>query len=135
MEGIICTPLKRIANEKGDILHAMKRSDAGYVEFGEAYFTSILFGEIKGWKKHTQMTMNLVVPVGSVAFYLHDENSKKTERVLISAENYCRLTVAPGIWVAFEGVEESLNLVLNLASMEHDPFEAINKPLDTFPLV
>lgn len=135
MEKIICTQLERIPNDKGDILHALKKSDVGYAKFGEAYFTSILVGETKGWKKHTQMTMNLVVPVGCVAFFIHDENTNVTKKFLINAENYYRITIAPGLWVAFEGVGEQLNLILNIASMEHDPSEAINKPLDAFPLV
>ena len=134
MEKIICTPLKRISNEKGDLLHAMKGSDLGYVGFGEAYFTSILTGEIKGWKKHSQMTLNLIVPVGSVTFYVYDEEINVTKKILINDKNYCRLTVPPNLWVAFEGKGDALNLILNVASIEHDPSEAINKPLDTFPL-
>lgn len=134
MEGIICTPLKRIPHEKGDILHAMKKSGSGYVDFGEAYFTSIIAGETKGWKKHTEMTLNLVVPVGSVLFYVHNEERNITEKFLINADNYCRLSVSPGLWMAFHGVGDSLNLILNVASIEHNPDEAINIPLDTFPL-
>lgn len=135
MKGVICTVLKRIENAKGDIFHAMKKSDHGFEDFGEAYFTSILFNERKGWKKHTQMTLNLIVPVGSVAFYVHDENIGETKKIIIGEKNYQRLTISPGLWVAFEGVDKTLNLVLNIASIEHDPLEAINQSLDSFPLV
>ena len=63
MDGVILTPLKQIYNSKGDIFHAMKKSDKGFNGFGEAYFSTILKGEIKGWKKHTRMTLNIIVPV------------------------------------------------------------------------
>ena len=134
MKGVICSPLKCIPNEKGDIYHALKKSESSFVDFGEAYFTSILGGEIKGWKQHTLMTMNLIVPVGSVIFYIHDDIKKETKKININKDNYCRLTVSPGLWVAFEGVMDSLNLVLNIASMEHDPSESINKPIEFISL-
>ena len=41
MDGIILTPLKRINHPKGDIFHAMKKTDLGFEGFGEAYFSTI----------------------------------------------------------------------------------------------
>ena len=78
MDGVILTPLKQIPHQKGDIFHAMKKSDIGFDGFGEAYFSTINKGEIKGWKKHTKMTLNLIVPVGEIEFVLFDnrENSQ-----------------------------------------------------------
>lgn len=128
------TPLKQIFHPKGDVYHALKASDPGFGGFGEAYFTTVLSGETKGWKKHTRMLMNLVVPVGLVAFHLHDEASGVTTTHLIGEGHYARLTVPPGCWMAFSGRGNALNLVCNLASIEHLAEEAINRPLDVFPL-
>ena len=50
MDGIILTPLKQIRTSKGSVLHAMKKGDEGYAGFGEAYFSTINKGDIKGWK-------------------------------------------------------------------------------------
>jgi len=132
---LILTPLKRISHAKGDIYHAIKKSDAGYAGFGEAYFSSVIAGEIKGWKKHTQMTLNLVVPVGAIRFVVYDPRDESPSKnrfdsVVLSAQNYARLTVPPGLFVGFQGVGTELNLLLNLASIEHDPMEAENLPLD-----
>lgn len=127
MDGVILTPLKRIHHPKGDVLHAMKKSDCGFDGFGEAYFSTIYQGEIKGWKKHTYMTLNLVVPVGEVEFVIYDETDFLS--VTLSSNNYQRLTVQSGLWVAFRGIGES-NMLLNIASLEHDPQEAINVALD-----
>lgn len=128
------TPLKQIFHPKGDIYHAMKASDQGFSGFGEAYFTTVHQAETKGWKRHTRMQMNLLVPVGAVRFYLHDETSGKTTQYTLGPENYARLTVPPGYWMAFRGMEHKLNLVCNLASIEHDPAEAVNVSLETYPL-
>lgn len=125
MDRVILTPLKQISNPKGDIFHAMKKSDVGYDGFGEAYFSTIKQDNIKGWKKHTKMTLNLVVPVGEIEFVVYDENSKEFFSVKLSQNNYQRLTVKPNLWMAFRGIGE-YNMLLNLASIEHDPNEAIN---------
>jgi len=128
------TPQKKILHPKGDIFHVMKRSDDGFEGFGEAYFTTILFDEIKGWKCHTLMHMNLIVPIGEVCFYLHNKDLNKTSKVNLGESDYSRLTIPPGIWVAFKGLGAHKNLILNLASIEHDPTEAMNVPLESFEL-
>jgi dTDP-4-dehydrorhamnose 3,5-epimerase len=125
MDGVILTPLKQIFNPKGDVFHGMKKSDIGFDGFGEAYFSTINKNDIKGWKKHTKMTLNLVVPLGEIEFVVYDEKSKKFFDVKLSQDNYQRLTVEPGLWMSFRGIGEN-NMLLNLASIEHDPREAIN---------
>jgi dTDP-4-dehydrorhamnose 3,5-epimerase len=125
MDGVILRPLKQIYHPKGDIFHAMKKSDDGFDGFGEAYFSTINKGDIKGWKKHTKMTLNLIVPVGEIEFVVYNEETKEFFSVKLSQNNYQRLTVKPGLWMAFRGCSE-YNILLNLASIEHDPNEAIN---------
>lgn len=129
MDGVILTPLKQIHNPKGDIFHAMKKSDGGYDGFGEAYFSTINQGDIKGWKKHTQMTLNLVVPVGEIEFVVYNEKSKIFFSVKLSQNNYQRLTIQAGLWVGFKGIGQ-YNMLLNLASIEHDPNESKSIELD-----
>ena len=125
MDKVILTPLKQIFNAKGDIFHGMKKSDPGFAGFGEAYFSTIHQDDIKGWKKHTQMTLNLIVVKGAIEFVVYDEKSESFFSVTLSGENYQRLTVKPGVWMAFRGKEEE-NMLLNLANMEHNPDEAEN---------
>lgn len=125
MDGVILRPLKQIYHPKGDIFHAMKKSDDGFDGFGEAYFSTINKGDIKGWKKHTKMTLNLIVPVGEIEFVVYNEETKEFFSVKLSQNNYQRLTVKPGLWMAFRGCGE-YNILLNLASIEHDPNEAIS---------
>ena len=128
MDGVILTPLKQIHHPKGDIFHAMKKSDVGYSGFGEAYFSTINKNDIKGWKKHTRMILNLVVPFGEIEFVIYDEKRDEFFNVKLSQKNYQRLTVKPNLWMAFRGVGE-YNMLLNLASIEHDPNEADTKEL------
>ena len=96
-------PLKQIRVSKGDVYHALKSTDLGYVGFGETYFSWIEYGEVKGWKRHNRMTLNLVVPVGMVKFIIYDDREGsmtygKFEEVTLSPDSrYYRLTIAPGL--------------------------------------
>ena len=129
MDKIIVTPLKQIHHPKGDVFHAMKKSDNGFDGFGEAYFSTINKKEIKGWKKHTQMTLNLVVIIGEIEFVVFDEDSQEFFSINLSQHNYNRLTVKPNVWMAFRGIGE-YNMLLNLANLEHDPIESQSMELD-----
>lgn len=122
MDKIILTPLKQIFHPKGDIYHGMKKSDIGFDGFGEAYFSTINKGEIKGWKKHIKMTLNLIVPIGEIEFIIYDDFTKKVEKIRLSQKNYQRLTIKPNLWIAFKGHAE-FNMLLNLANIEHDSEE------------
>ena len=126
MDGVILTKLNQIIHPKGDIYHAMKSSDIGYHGFGEAYFSNINQGEIKGWKQHSSMILNLVVVIGEVQFVIYD--GEDFFEVNLSIKNYKRLTISPGLWVAFKGIGET-NMLLNLANTEHDPKESSNLTL------
>ena len=133
MDGVTFTQLRRIPTLGGDVRHALKMSDESYVGFGEAYFSTVERGAVKGWRRHNQMTLNLIVPCGEVRFLAHDEWLGRSAAFHLSpdrAEAYGRLTVAPGVWLAFGGLGEDLNLVLNVADLEHRPDEQDTRPLE-----
>jgi dTDP-4-dehydrorhamnose 3,5-epimerase len=119
---ILVTPLKRVPVCGGDVLHAMKCSDPGFVNFGEAYFSQIVHGAVKGWKRHVRMTLNLIVPVGEVQFVFVDDEGDTREEV-VGLDRYVRLTVPPGIWFGFKGLAAPYSLLLNVADIPHDPTE------------
>ena len=129
MDGIIITPLRIIYTPKGEVLHALKKSENSFFGFGEAYFSIVRKGEIKGWKKHKKMILNLVVPIGEIQFVIYNEFSNKFFQIKLSQKNYKRLTIKPNLWFAFKGLDE-YNMLLNIANIEHDPKESINKKLN-----
>ena len=131
--GVLLTPLKRIAGPDGGVLHALKISAPGYSGFGEAYFSEIHQGAVKGWRRHNRVTMNLVVSRGNVLFVVHDESHGIFAEHRIGDENYARLTVPPGLWVAFRGDGPGTSLVLDIIDVEHDPDEAETRNLAEFP--
>ncbi|MCL9775545.1 dTDP-4-dehydrorhamnose 3,5-epimerase family protein [Vibrio methylphosphonaticus] len=136
IDGVVYTPLLRIEHPKGDILRGLKVSEPSFTSFGEAYFSSITNGEIKGWKKHREMVLNLIVPVGSIKFVIYDDRPNsgthgQFSHFILNPDNYGRLTVPQGVWLAFQGVGTDLNLLLNIASIEHAPEESISQQIDS----
>jgi dTDP-4-dehydrorhamnose 3,5-epimerase len=88
-------------------------------------------GAIKGWKRHRAMTCNFVVPSGKIKVVIYDDRVNIFEEIVLSPNNYIRLTIPPMVWVGFQGLNENPSLLLNIASIIHDPAEAENKDINT----
>ena len=126
INGLFISPQKIISKTGGNIYHIMKDSDIGFFGYGEAYFSTIEPGFINAWKRHTKMTLNLVVPVGKIRFVIFDDRNsenKQFQQIILSKENYCRLTVPPMVWMGFQGLSNGRSMLLNIANIEHDPSE------------
>jgi len=133
IKDVLITPLNIINTPGGDVMHGMKETDDSFCGFSEAYFSEIDFNAIKAWKRHKGMTLNLVVPVGEIKFILFDdreETSHQFQKIIISRDNYCRLTVPPMVWVGFQGLSESGSMLLNIANMMHNSEEVERKDIE-----
>lgn len=137
IEGVTLHSLKQISVPNGDLWHALKSTDIGYVGFGEAYFTQIEPKKIKGWKRHNRYVLNLVVIVGKVKFVIYDDRDNSPtkglfQEVILSPQcNYQRLTVAPGLWVAFAGADTTQNsMLVDFIPEVHDPSESDRKDIN-----
>ena len=140
IEQVLLTPLRIITGESGNVMHALKQQEESFQGFGEAYFSTVRAQAVKGWKKHRRMILNLIVPAGAIKFVLYDDRLgsvtyQTIQEIVLSPANYQRLTVPPGIWMAFQGIGESDNILLNIASIPHDPLEAESLPVqnETIP--
>ena len=133
LDDIIVTPLKRIPTVGGDVMHGLKKSDNGFNGFGEVYFSWVEHEDIKAWKCHQRMTLNLVVPIGEVSFvFCLPEKKTIFREESIGLERYVRLTVPPGIWFGFQGVHCESSMLMNLADIPHKTDEVLRKPISNF---
>ena len=140
LEGFKIIKLKQYFLEEGNLFHGLKNSDDGYDKFGEIYFSFINKNSIKAWKYHKKMTLNLIVPVGSIRFNFLDfreESSTFKEKftLTLSDKDYSRLTVPPKIWFGFKGLGDKTNLLVNIANMPHDDNEVETKDIDKFEFI
>ncbi len=128
LSGMIKTDLNIIKTDSGSVYHGLKNTDIGFNKFGEVYFSSIKKNQIRAWKLHKKMTLNLMVPVGKIQLCFFDERKgsdtfNKTFKIILCQDPYCRLTVPPGIWFGFQGISAGLNLICNVADMPHEKNE------------
>ena len=66
IDGVIIKSLKKICDDRGRIMHMLKKSDPHFRKFGEIYFSTAYPGVIKGWHEHTKMTLNYCVIKGMI---------------------------------------------------------------------
>lgn len=126
MDQIELIELNKINDEKGSVFHIIKNHD---FNIKEVYLSSLEKNIVKGWKKHKEMTLNLVVIKGNVLFTIIGNNIKT--QYMIGDNNYCRIQIPPNNWVSFEGMDDE-NLIINCADMIHDPDETILKKFNGY---
>jgi dTDP-4-dehydrorhamnose 3,5-epimerase len=125
IDGVQVVPLRRIPDERGTILHMLRRTDPHFVEFGEIYFSTIYRDVIKGWHRHRLMTLNYACIVGRIKLVLYDDREDSPtlgallERFL-GPDDYSLVVIPPGIWTGFKGMAD-LSMIANCATHPHDP--------------
>jgi len=120
--------LKKFVLKKGNVLRALKKKDKFFYGFEEVYFSMIKKNQVKGWKKHNKMKMNLIVPIGKVEFKFYSEKENKFRKIIIGEKNYRRIFVPEGIWFAFKG-HNKINLIMNISNKIHSKKEVSTKKL------
>jgi dTDP-4-dehydrorhamnose 3,5-epimerase len=122
------TPLRRIADERGAILHMLREDDPSFERFGEIYFSIVYPGVVKGWHIHRRMTLNYAVPVGMVKLVCYDDRPDSASRgavqeIHLGELNYALVTIPPMVWNGFKGEGSAPALLANCATLAHDPEE------------
>ncbi len=128
IDGVEIHPLKRFPDERGSVMHMLKRTDPHFREFGEIYFSTVYPGVVKGWHIHERMTLSYTCVSGCIKLVLYDErpDSKtkgRTQVVYLGERNYVLVVVPPGVWNGFMGVDIKESIVANCASIPHDAAE------------
>ena len=132
LEGVRVTPLQRLPDERGAVLH-MLRADAPHFErFGEIYFSTVYPGAVKGWHLHERMTLNYAVPIGMIQLALFDDRPESATRgsvmeLFVGEHNYVLVTIPPRVWNGFKGIGVGPALVANCATLPHDATEIVRE--------
>ena len=136
IHGVLVTELRQIIDERGAVLHHMRRDAPEFTTFGECYFSEILPGVVKAWKRHREQTQHLAVPIGRVRFVIYDDReSSPTQDKLQIVElgrpnDYNRLRIPRGLWYGFTCLNDQAALVANCVDLPHDPADTELRPED-----
>lgn len=135
IQGVRVTPLRRISDERGRVMHMLRVDDPHFESFGEIYFSVVYPGAVKAWHLHRAMTLNYAVISGSVKLVLYDERPSsptvgETVELFPGEADYSLVTVPPGIWNGFKGIGITPAIVANCATLPHDPEEIVRRSHD-----
>lgn len=130
IEGLIVTPLKKIVDERGMIMHMLKKTDESFTQFGEIYFSCGQPGAVKAWHIHKEMTLNDCCIVGMIKLVIYDLRPKSPTKgnlveLFIGEHNYCVVQIPPGVANGYKAFGDKMAIVANCASMPHDKSELI----------
>ena len=84
-DGVLLTELRQIIDDRGAVLHHFRCDDPEFTKFGESYFSEMVPGAVKAWKRHRQQTQNLTVPIGRVRFAIRDDREDSPTRGTVIA--------------------------------------------------
>jgi dTDP-4-dehydrorhamnose 3,5-epimerase len=135
IDGVLVVPLKRVPDERGTVMHMLKRTDPHFIEFGEIYFSKIYPGVVKGWHKHAEMTLNYACIHGRIKLVLFDDREGSPTKgqvmeLFLGPDNHSLVQIPPGIWNGFKGMGSETAIVANCCTQPHDPSRSIR--LDPF---
>lgn len=142
---VLITPLRQIPDQRGMVMHMLRRTDPHFLAFGEVYFSAVAQGAVKAWKRHREMTLNLACVHGAVRLVIFDDRPQsptcgRTQEILLSPQTpgqYALATIPPGLWTGFSGAAPGGSLLCNCATLPHDPAESDRREADDphFPSV
>lgn len=129
--GAAILPLAIIPTEGGPVLHMLRADSPLFAGFGEIYFSEVMPGAIKAWKRHTRQTQFFAVPVGRLRLVLYDaDTGVQCEVILGRPDAYALLRIPPGLWYGFTALGTTPALMCNCANISHDPTESERRGLD-----
>ncbi|MFA5156191.1 MAG: dTDP-4-dehydrorhamnose 3,5-epimerase family protein [Candidatus Omnitrophota bacterium] len=127
---VVIKELTQIPDERGKIMHMLRKDDDIFEEFGEIYFSIVYPGAIKGWHLHKKMTLNYAVVNGMIKLVLYDGRKgsptfNEVQEIFMGDENYVLVKIPAGITNGFKGIGTKPAIVANCATLAHDPQEII----------
>lgn len=128
-------PLKKVMDERGMIMHMVRKDSDYFNKFGEIYFSVIYPNVIKGWHIHKEMTLNYAVVYGNIKLVLYDDRPesstyKQFQEIFFGQDNYCLVSVPPGVVNGFKAIGNEKAIVANCTDIPHSPDEI--KRIDPF---
>jgi dTDP-4-dehydrorhamnose 3,5-epimerase len=130
IDGVLVRQVKQIPDERGRVMHMLRKDDPHFEEFGEIYFSVVYPEVVKGWHLHRVMTLNYAVVSGMIKLVLYDDRQSSPTKgeireLFVGESNYVLVKMSAGIWNGFKGLGEKPSIVANCASIPHDPKEIV----------
>lgn len=118
------TELESIADKRGSIIKVISTESANFSGFGELYFSTVKSGIVKAWRRHTAMTVNLMVIIGKIRLVVLDTlDGEPLLDIVLDCSERKLVTIEPGKWFGFQGLSQPEAMVMNIANIKHNDLE------------
>tara|TARA_B100001750_G_C15391553_1_gene537703 strand:+ start:174 stop:614 length:441 start_codon:yes stop_codon:yes gene_type:complete len=130
------TSLKIISDDRGKVMHMLRKDSAIFDRFGEIYFSTIFKDSVKAWHLHREATLNYACIKGKVRLVLFDDREKsstkgKYQEIILSPVNYVLVTIPSNIWNGFKNLDSEESIIANCLTIPHNEKEMVRKdPFD-----
>ena len=127
---VIITPLKVISDNRGKVMHMLRRDDEIFKKFGEIYFSTIFFDKIKAWHLHKESTLNYSCVKGEVKLVLFDNREKSPtkgiiQEIILKPKEHSLITIPKNIWNGFKGLDKEESIIANCLTLPHNEDEMV----------
>lgn len=130
IDGVKIIPLRQIVDERGKIMHMLKRTDPHFIEFGEIYFSCAWPGAVKAWHIHKRMVVHNAVLQGRAKLVMYDQREDsptkgELQEVFLGEDNYVLVQMPPGIANGYKAYGDKMVILANCATIAHEPDEML----------
>jgi dTDP-4-dehydrorhamnose 3,5-epimerase len=107
-------------------MHMLRADDSHFERFGEIYFSTVYKDAIKGWHRHSDITLNYACIFGRVKLVIYDDRPKSSTRgalveQFLGPDHYALVQIPPGLWNGFKGMSDPYAIMANCCTHPHDP--------------
>ena len=140
IEGVLIRELAQIDTAGGPVLHMLRSDGPLFRGFGEIYFSEVMPGAVKAWKRHRLQTQHFAAPAGLIEVVIYDDREHSPSRGVVEShllgrpDQYRLLRIPPLLWYGFTARGGAPGLLANCADIPHSPDESERLPADS-PLI
>lgn len=139
IQGVEVKALTQIKDDRGMVMHMLRRDSFDFSTIGEVYFSLVYPGFIKGWKKHKIMFQNYAVCTGQIKLVVYDdrENSKtkgQIQTIVTGRDQFALIHIPPMVWYSHIGLSSEPSVIVNCTTLQNTDGEIVRLPIDT-PLI
>lgn len=130
IDGVKITPLRKICDERGMIMHMLRANDPHFEQFGEVYFATAYPGVIKGWHLHTKQVQNYAVIQGMIKLVMYDDRPesptyKELMELFIGENNYQLIRIPTGVINGWKCIGDKTAILANCSTLPYQDGEMV----------
>ena len=127
--------LQVLEDDRGAVLHMIRKDSKEFERFGEIYFSEVLPGVVKAWKNNSALTQMISVPRGKIRLVIYDDrpNSKSNGELQIidlgRPDSYKLVRIPPNLWYGFKCTSDEVALIANCTDDMHSPKNSLTRSI------